>query len=151
MDIQLKSSNLIDIERIERFIYEVSSRIGALLVMTPFVVHFPYNHNQVVKYLELQERERREGGLLAKRMKEILVSRQSSVSGFSGIGLYENSNCSVHIWPDTNFLSFDISYLYDFHENDVKECMKNFFDIDTLSGLYITRKNGIQMIRTIKE
>lgn len=151
LDIQLVESEYITKELIGKFIWDISSRLGALLVYLPFVAHFPYNYAEVEKYLEMQERERKENSLMAKRMKEILVSRSSNVNGFSGIGLYEKSNCSVHIWPEQNFMSFDLSYFIPIDNKVVLECIKEYFQIDKITGISVSRKNGKQKVETIKE
>lgn len=139
LDIQLSDNNVITKEKIETFIWDVSSHVGALLISLPLVVQFPLSLTEVERCIEEQEKERKEHSIMAKRIKEILVARTSTVTGFSGIGLYEKANCSIHVWPEKGFMTFDVSNIIEFKNNDVFESLYRHFDIDKVSGLSVNR------------
>lgn len=139
LDIHLNDDNISDKLKLETFIWDVTTRVNSLLVSPPLVIQFPICSQDLEKCIIDMERERKEHSLMAKRMKELLVSRKSNVSGFSGIGLYEKSNCSIHVWPEKQFMTFDISNILDFNNKDVMNCLYNYFEIDKVSGLSVSR------------
>lgn len=141
IDVQLTENNNISKEKIEQFIWDVSSRIGALLVSVPLVIQFPMCSKDIEMCIDSMEKERQENNIMAKRMKELLVSRNSNTSGFSGIGLYEKANSSIHIWPDKSFMTFDISNTIEFNNKEVFEVLYNHFEVDKVSGLSVSRYN----------
>ena len=151
LDIQLKDDNDIEKSKIQQFIWDVSSNIGALLIHIPLVVHFPLKYEEVECCIDSMERERVENNISAKRMKELLVGRKNTTSGFSGIGLYEGANCSLHIWPEKNYMSFDISNTIQFNNNDVLDIVYKHFNVDKISGLSISRyRKSPQIVEIIK-
>ena len=149
LDIQLRCMKNISKESIIDFLVSLSNDVGANMIMYPFVAHFPYNYKEVEEFLEIQERSRRYKLEVAKRMKEILVSRHHNSSGYSGLCMYDFGYCSVHVWPNTKYMSLDITYRYELNNDLIIENLKKSFAIESVSGLYIIRKEDKQMIKNI--
>lgn len=148
LDIQLKDNNITK-QKIEQFIWDVSSNIGALLVSIPLVIQFPMSSEDIEKCILSMEKERAEHNIAAKRMKELMVSRKSNTTGFSGIGLYESANCSIHVWPEKQFMTFDISNTSDFNYLSVFDILDKHFYICRVNGLLVTRQKKGQTVEIL--
>ena len=97
-----------DRSALAQYLENVTKITGMTLVFPPIAMQFPFA-GETNKLIELLDKEGMcEHSAIFQNFREHVRMRNNGGSGVSAIAVWVESHCTVHSWPERNYISIDL-------------------------------------------
>lgn len=125
------------VEKMSFYLEEVTRITGMTLVFPPIAVKFPFA-SETHRLIEQLDKEKVTSPTI-HRFKQHIKQRDTQGSGVSAISMWLESHCTLHSWPEENYISIDLFSCKSYDADYVLEFTKQYMRFRSADALIVDR------------